>query len=103
MPRRYASSPTSKHVALCVRAPTDRRSTPVEAISADSEKEERSGLFLYTVTIRTEKTYLGETESDQPVIPGMQTTVDIVSGKRTILAFLTDRLRQTAATAFNQR
>ena len=75
----------------------------VEAISADSEKDERTGLFLYTVTVRTNKTHLGPTESEQPVIPGMQTTVDIVIGKRTILAFLTDRLRQTAATAFNQR
>ena len=75
----------------------------VEAISADSEQDERTGRFLYTVTVRTDKTYLGETESEQPVIPGMQTTVDILIGKRTILAFLTDRLRQTAATAFNQR
>jgi hypothetical protein len=32
----------------------------------------------------------------------MTAEVDLVIGKRTILAFLTDRLRQTAAEAFGE-
>lgn len=75
----------------------------VERIAADAERDETTGQLFFDVTVRTERSYLGRDETDLTVIPGMTTTVDMKIGERTILAFLTDRLRQTALGAFQER
>ena len=75
----------------------------VERIAADAERDEDSGQLFFDVMVRTERSYLGADEADLAVIPGMTTQVDLKIGERTILAFLTDRLRQTALGAFQER
>ena len=75
----------------------------VERISPDATADEQTGRLMFTVTVRTEKSYLGEPPGRYPVTPGMSAQVDIVIGKRTILDFLTERLRQTGAEAFRER
>jgi adhesin transport system membrane fusion protein len=52
--------------------------------------------------VKTDKNYLGEQPGQFPVSPGMTAEVDLVIGKRTILSYLTDRLRQTAISAFSE-
>jgi HlyD family type I secretion membrane fusion protein len=74
----------------------------VTQISPDATKDERSGVLYFSVYVETEKNYLGDQPGKFPVSPGMTAEVDLVIGKRTILAFLTDRLRQTAAEAFGE-
>lgn len=74
----------------------------VAQISPDATKDERSGQLFFSVYVETEKNYLGKQPGESPVSPGMTAEVDLVIGKRTILAFLTDRLRQTAAEAFGE-
>ncbi|HKY94964.1 MAG TPA: HlyD family type I secretion periplasmic adaptor subunit [Kiloniellales bacterium] len=74
----------------------------VTQISPDATKDERSGVLYFSVYVETEKNYLGDQPGQYPVSPGMTAEVDLVIGKRTILAFLTDRLRQTAAEAFGE-
>ncbi|WP_263079543.1 HlyD family type I secretion periplasmic adaptor subunit [Endozoicomonas sp. Mp262] len=58
----------------------------VEHISADTIQEEgiKGAQSYYLVRIRTEKNHLGN--QDKPIIPGMVTTVDIITNKRSILA-----------------
>ncbi|MDF2153109.1 HlyD family type I secretion periplasmic adaptor subunit [Vibrio sp. CAU 1672] len=58
----------------------------LEHISADTTQDEEGNSF-YIVRIRTEKTGFGQ-DSNLPIIPGMTTSVDIITGKRTVLEYL---------------
>jgi len=65
----------------------------VERISADTivddkpDRGERPESF-YRVTVRTETNHLGTTEHPLPVIPGMVTTVEILTGQKSVLDYL---------------
>lgn len=74
----------------------------VTQISPDATKDERTGQLYFSVYVETEKNYLGAHPGESAVSPGMTAEVDLVIGKRTILAYLTDRLRQTATSAFGE-
>lgn len=56
----------------------------VEHIGADTVTDENGNPF-YIVRVRTFESSLGE---GKPIIPGMVATVDILTGKKTILAYL---------------
>lgn len=58
----------------------------LEHISADTTKDEEGNSF-YIVRVRTEKTNFGQ-DADLPIIPGMTASVDIITGKRTVLEYL---------------
>ncbi|EIV8500546.1 HlyD family type I secretion periplasmic adaptor subunit [Vibrio parahaemolyticus] len=58
----------------------------LEHISADTTQDEEGNSF-YIVRVRTEKTSFGQ-DADLPIIPGMTTSVDIITGKRTVLEYL---------------
>jgi len=64
----------------------------VERISADTieEKDDRSGKreTFYRVIVRTDKNYLGSQGHPLPIIPGMVATVEILTGKKTVLDYL---------------
>ncbi len=77
----------------------------VSQIGADATEDPGSegSVFNYVVLIKTDKTHLGPTPQDQPVVPGMQVTADLKIGERTVLSFLTDRVAQTTETAFRER
>jgi len=59
----------------------------LEHISADSISDEKGNSF-YLVRLRTDKNFLGSESNPLPIIPGMVATVDILTGKKTILAYL---------------
>ncbi|MEO0908970.1 MAG: hypothetical protein AAFX96_01165 [Pseudomonadota bacterium] len=59
----------------------------VVRISADTI-ESAEGEEFYQVIVRTDKNHLGETEDRFPIIPGMIATVDIKTGKNTVLSYL---------------
>ncbi len=59
----------------------------LEHISADSITDEQGNSF-YLVRLRTNKNYLGPESNPLPIIPGMVASVDILTGKKTILAYL---------------
>ena len=70
----------------------------VEHISADTIQDE-NGQSFYIVRVRTEKSHLGSPDKPLPIIPGMQTSVDILTGKKSVLDYLLKpiiRARQTA-------
>ena len=58
----------------------------LEHISADTIQDEEGNSF-YLVRIRTDEHKFG-TNGELPIIPGMTTSVDIITGKRTVLDYL---------------
>lgn len=76
----------------------------LEQIGADSitdEKKERESYYL--VTLRTDKNYIGTKENPLPIIPGMVVTVDILTGKKTILSYLLKPVLKAKYTALRER
>jgi adhesin transport system membrane fusion protein len=80
----------------------------VERISADTitddkgDKNERGETF-YRVTVRTEKNHLGTAEQPLPIIPGMVATVEILTGKKSVLDYLIRPARTLRDEAFRER
>jgi membrane fusion protein, adhesin transport system len=74
-------------------------------ISADSieEKDNKDKTSYYKVVIKTEQNYLEKDKQKLPIIPGMITTVDIVTGKKSILDFLLKPILKTKANALHER
>ncbi|WP_457589610.1 HlyD family type I secretion periplasmic adaptor subunit, partial [Legionella pneumophila] len=63
----------------------------VEHISADTiidEKTDKKEESYYIVKVRTDKNYLGTEKKPLPIIPGMQATVDILTGQKSVLQYL---------------
>jgi adhesin transport system membrane fusion protein len=71
----------------------------LEHIGADSITDERGNTF-YTVRVRTAKSRLGD---NLPVIPGMVAEVDIVTGQKSILAYLLKPVLKAKQAAFTER
>ena len=44
--------------------------------------------YVALVRLRTDRNYLGPETNPLPIIPGMVASVDILTGKKTILAYL---------------
>ncbi|QQO20292.1 HlyD family type I secretion periplasmic adaptor subunit [Bradyrhizobium diazoefficiens] len=65
----------------------------VERISADTilddkgEAAQRPETY-YRVMVRTDKNHLGAEESPLPIIPGMITTVEVLTGKKSVLDYI---------------
>lgn len=58
----------------------------LEHISADTTTDEEGNSF-YLVRVRTKETSLNK-DNSLPIIPGMTASVDIITGKRTVLEYL---------------
>ncbi|HEX5213034.1 MAG TPA: HlyD family efflux transporter periplasmic adaptor subunit [Pseudolabrys sp.] len=79
----------------------------VERISADtieekSEKTDKPQTF-YRVIVRTDKNFLGTKENPLPIIPGMVTTVEILTGRKTVLDYLLKPARLLKQEALRER
>jgi adhesin transport system membrane fusion protein len=80
----------------------------VERISADTiidEKGDRNerGETYYRVMVRTDRNYLGTSERPLPVIPGMVTTVEVLTGQKTVLEYLLKPARVLRDEALRER
>jgi len=73
----------------------------LEHISADSITNEKGEPF-FLIRLRTDKNYLGNVKH-LPIIPGMITTVDILTGRKTILDFLMKPLNKIRERALRER
>lgn len=72
----------------------------LETISADTIEDEEGNSF-YLAKIRAEKDSLGK-ETSLPIIPGMTASVDIITGKRTVLDYLLNPIRRAQKTALRE-
>ncbi len=71
-------------------------------ISADSIIDERGDAF-YTVRVKTTQAYLGREDEALPIIPGMVASVDILTGKKTILDYLLKPILKAKQRALRER
>lgn len=74
----------------------------LEHISADSITDEKGDTY-YLVRVRTKKNYIGLEEDPLPIIPGMVASVDILTGKKTILNYLMKPLLRAQKLAMRER
>ncbi|WP_116645085.1 HlyD family type I secretion periplasmic adaptor subunit [Salinivibrio sp. HTSP] len=75
----------------------------VEHISADTTQDEEGNSF-YLVRIRTESSHLTrEDGTPMPIIPGMLTSVDIITGKRTVLEYILNPILRAKENALRER
>lgn len=74
-------------------------------ISADSliDKEDRQRRSYYRVVIKTDKNYLVRNGEKLPIIPGMITSVDIITGQKSILDFILKPILKTKQNALHER
>ncbi len=80
----------------------------VERISADTiadDKPERGekGETFYRVIVRTDKNHLGTAENPLPIIPGMVTTVEILTGAKSVLDYIIKPARMLRDEALRER
>ncbi len=71
----------------------------VEHISADTVTDDKGNAF-YIVRVRTLESALGE---GLPIIPGMVADVDILTGRKTVLAYLAKPVLRAKANALTER
>lgn len=74
----------------------------LEHIGADSITD-KEGNDFYLVRLRTKQNYLGGKEHPLPIIPGMVVSVDILTGKKTILSYLLKPVLRAKSTALRER
>jgi adhesin transport system membrane fusion protein len=74
-------------------------------ISADSikDKDSKDGKSYYKVVVKTNKNYLERDGKKLPIIPGMIASVDIVTGKKTIMDFILKPILKTKQGALHER
>jgi len=80
----------------------------VERISADTiadDKPERGekGETFYRVMVRTDKNHLGTAETPLPIIPGMVSTVEILTGAKSVLDYVVKPARMLRDEALRER
>ena len=75
----------------------------VEHISADTSQDEEGNSF-YIVKVRTEESSLVKDDgTEMPIIPGMLTSVDVITGKRSILEYILNPILRAKDTALRER
>lgn len=71
-------------------------------VAPDSSTNE-DGAPYFRVVVQTDKNYLGKVEGDLPITPGMQATVDIHTGKKSVMDYLIKPVLKLQHEAFRER
>ncbi len=75
----------------------------VEHISADTTQDEEGNSF-YLVRVRTELSSLTKDDGTKmPIIPGMLTSVDVITGQRSVLEYILNPILRAKDTALRER
>lgn len=75
----------------------------VISISPDSHFDPATGATYFRVVAETDKTYLGAEPGDLPITPGMEATVDIHTGSKSVLEYLLKPVIKVKSEAFRER
>jgi membrane fusion protein, adhesin transport system len=75
----------------------------VELISADSVYDENAKENYYVITVRTLANRLKRGKEDLPIIPGMVASVDILTGKKSVLEYLLKPINKAKNEALTER
>lgn len=71
-------------------------------IGADTVTDDEGNSF-YVIKLRTDRSHLGSEESPLLIIPGMVASVDIITGKKSILSYLLKPIIRARAEALRER
>lgn len=71
-------------------------------IGADSITDEEGNSF-YVIQLRTEKSHLGTEKNPLLIIPGMVASVDIITGKKSVLSYLLKPILRAQSEALRER
>lgn len=74
----------------------------VTLVAPDSSTDD-DGEPYFRVVVETDRTYLGAREGDLPITPGMQATVDIKTGDRSVMDYLIKPVLKLRDEAFRER
>lgn len=74
----------------------------VEEIGVDTIEDKRGDIF-YNVKLRTNNKFLMYKGDALPIIPGMQASVDIITGKRTVLDYLLKPILKAKQNALTEK
>ena len=75
----------------------------VEHISADTTQDEEGNSF-YLIRVRTDASSIKNSKGvEMPIIPGMLTQVDVITGERTILEYMLNPLLRAKEAALRER
>jgi adhesin transport system membrane fusion protein len=75
----------------------------VDQVSASSVLDEATRETFYTVVVRTDKTTLSRNNIEYPIMPGMITNVEILTGKKSILTYLLKPINKARTEALTER
>ena len=75
----------------------------LERIGADTITDEDKKTTYYMITLRTDRSHLGTDEKPLLIIPGMVSSVDIITGKKSILSYLLKPIIKARAEALHER
>jgi adhesin transport system membrane fusion protein len=75
----------------------------LEQIGADTITDEDKKTTYYIIKLRTDKSHLGTDEKPLLIIPGMVASVDIITGKKTVLSYLLKPIIRARAEALHER
>lgn len=71
-------------------------------VGADSTVDERGNVF-FLVDVRSATPFLKRGDTQLPILPGMMAQVDIVTGSKTVLSYLTKPMHRMASGALRER
>lgn len=74
----------------------------LERISADTIEDEQGERF-FKILVRTERNFLGEETAGNSILPGMVAQVDVITGKKTVLQYITSPLLRVQGQALRER
>ncbi len=74
----------------------------LEQIGADTVTDDDGNSF-YEIKLRTNKSHLGTAERPLLIIPGMVASVDIITGKKSVLSYLLKPIIRARAEALRER
>jgi adhesin transport system membrane fusion protein len=75
----------------------------VEQVSADSIYDEAERQAYYTVVVETQRSYISHGTQKLPIVPGMICDVEIVTGRKSVLSYLTTPLTRGLESSLRER
>ena len=75
----------------------------VVRIGADSQVDSDSGTTYFEVVVKTRRNYLGDDPQELRITPGMEATVEVHTGSRTVLAYLIRPVLKLRDEGFRER
>ena len=75
----------------------------VVSISPDSHVDSATGQSYFRVIAETDKNYLGDEPGDLPIAPGMEATLDIHTGSKSVMQYLLKPVIKVRSEAFRER